>query len=101
MAANAADNEAVEAAFAVFAAAYLLAEAIRHPWLSTVLRWRRVRTVRSYLRLALADQPSTAELHSQVYKRLRDYEDKARRRSAAGRAVARSVSGWRRGGLDE
>ena len=52
-----------------FVAAFLLAESIRHPWLSMITRWKRVRVLRQYLETV--GQQNTSDVQRSLYGHLR------------------------------
>lgn len=65
----------VASQMAGFVAASLLAESIRHPWLSTVTRWRRIRKLRDYLHLV--GEESTSDVTRNLYRHLIRWMDDA------------------------
>jgi hypothetical protein len=65
----------VASQMAGFVAASLLAESIRHPWLSTVTRWRRIRKLRDYLRLV--GEESSSDVTRNLYRHLIRWMDNA------------------------
>jgi hypothetical protein len=54
-----------------FVAAFLLAESIRHPWLSMIARRQRVRVFRRYLQIV--GEESTSDVQHQLYGHLRQW----------------------------